>query len=125
MGLMLTRDMILQSVDIVTEELSVPEWGGSVMIKGMTAAERDEFESVMMQRTRGRKGAMEYELNTREARARIAALCIVDDKGERLFSLNDVKALGQKSAAALDRVYDVATRLSGIGERDVEELVKN
>jgi len=35
---------------------------------------------------------------------------------------SDVKALGEKSAAALERVFDVARKLSGLSEDDVEEL---
>ena len=37
----------------------------------------------------------------------------------------DMEALGEKSAAALQRVFDVARRLSGMSESDVEELTKN
>jgi hypothetical protein len=36
-----------------------------------------------------------------------------------------VEALGKKSAAALNRVFEVAQRLSGITDDDVEELAKN
>ena len=35
-----------------------------------------------------------------------------------------IVALGAKSAAALDRIYDVATRLSGITDEDVEEMAE-
>jgi hypothetical protein len=34
----------------------------------------------------------------------------------------DVAALGERSAAALERVFDAARRLSGLSERDVEAL---
>jgi hypothetical protein len=33
--------------------------------------------------------------------------------------------LGAKSAAALQLVFDVACRLSGIGQKDVEELAES
>ena len=36
-----------------------------------------------------------------------------------------IDALGAKSAAPLDRCFEVAQRLSGISEADVEELTKN
>jgi len=41
-----------------------------------------------------------------------------------LFTDADVKALGMKSAVALQRVFDVAQRLSGITSDDVDELAK-
>jgi len=42
-----------------------------------------------------------------------------------LFADADALELGQKSAAALVRVVDVARRLSGMTDEDVEELEKN
>jgi hypothetical protein len=39
--------------------------------------------------------------------------------------MGDINTLGQKSAAALDRVYEVAARLSKISKEDVDELAKN
>ena len=42
-----------------------------------------------------------------------------------MFTDADVVALGAKSAAALDRIYDVATRLSGITDEDVEEIAED
>jgi len=63
--------------------------------------------------------------NMANLRARLVALSVVDDKGTRIFTDDDVKALGKKSAKALDRVFSVAQRLNGIGESDVEELAGN
>jgi hypothetical protein len=48
-----------------------------------------------------------------------------DEKGEQIFSSDDMDALDKKSASALDRVFQVAQRLSGIGQEDIEETVKN
>ncbi len=57
--------------------------------------------------------------------ARLVAASIVDEDDKRVFSQSDVKALGEKSAAALDRVMAVAMRLSGLTEEDAEELEGN
>jgi len=50
---------------------------------------------------------------------------VVDENGKRLFRYADVEALGQKSAAALDRIFDVAMSLSGMRDEEVEELIEN
>jgi len=42
-----------------------------------------------------------------------------------VFTQQDVAALGELSAAALDRVFDVASRLSGLNPEDVEAMTKN
>lgn len=117
---LLSREAILGASDIKTEDVKVPEWGGVVRVKGLTAAQRDVFESEVVS-MRGKS----VNINMAGIRAKIASMAIVDADGNRLFTEKDVAALGEKSGAALDRVFDVATRLSGIGESDVEELAGN
>lgn len=116
----LKRDAILNAVDIVTEEVPVPEWGGSVLVRGMNGAERDAYEGSMIT-GRGK----DAQLNIQDARAKLVVACSVDETGAQLFSGADVAALSRKSAIALDRIYEVAARLSGITKEDVEALVKN
>lgn len=118
--MLLTREAILNAADLVTEDVEVPEWGGTVRVRGLTGSERDAFEQSIMEQ-RGRDVA----LNLRNIRAKLVALSVVDEQGKRVFSDDDVKALGQKSAVALQRVFEVAQRLSGLRSEDVEELAKN
>jgi hypothetical protein len=49
----------------------------------------------------------------------------VDDKGNRLFTDADVKALGAKSSRALSRCVRAAQRLNGLTGADLEDLAKN
>ena len=110
----LSRDAILAAEDTRTQEVEVPEWGGSVLVRGMTGRERDEFESSMLIQAAGQTAR-----DLRNTRAKLVAKCAVDDDGARLFTDGDVTALGEKSAAALVRVFEVAARLSGLDEEDV------
>ena len=114
----LSKKDILTADDLKREVVSVPEWGGDVNVRGMTGAERDKFESGIVEQ-RGK----EQSVNLANIRAKLASLTICDDDGKRLFSEQDVQALSQKSAAALQRIFAVAQRLSGIGDDDVKELV--
>jgi hypothetical protein len=116
----LSRDDILKAEDRRTEEVQVPEWGGTVLVQGMSGQQRDEFEASMLVRRGG-----QMVTDVANVRAKIVAWCVVDDDGQRLFTASDVDALGRKSAAALNRVHDVATRLSGLRDEDVEELTGN
>lgn len=115
------RDQILAISDLPTEEVIVPQWGGmKVWVRGLTAYERDAFEADNIT-GRGKN----RDVNLRGIRARLVALCAVDENGERIFSNDDVEALGGKSSAAVGRLFDVASRLNGISESDVEELAGN
>lgn len=116
----LTRDAILQAQDLPKELVKVPEWNGEVYVRALTGVERDAFEqSIVEQKGKSTK------MNLRNLRAKLVALTAVDEKGDRIFSDRDAELLGQKSAAALNRVFEVAQRLSGLSQEDVEELTKN
>jgi hypothetical protein len=116
----LSRDAIFGANDYKVEVVDVPEWGGQVKVRGLTGRERDEFEAGMFVR-RGR----EMVRDTANLRARLLVLCCLDEAGNALFEREDVKALGEKSGAALDRVYESAAKLSGIMEADLEDDVED
>ncbi len=120
MGKLLSKDDILSAKDIKTERVAVPEWGGSVLVKGLTGEERDAFEETIIQ-TRGKS----QKVNMKNARAKLVVRSVVNEKGNHIFADEDVNALGKKSAAALEKVFEVAQRLSGLTKEDVEELAKN
>ena len=117
---LLSRDAIFAADDTAREYVNVPEWGGRVLVRGLTGDERDHFEgSIITGKGKNR------EVNIRSLRAKLVAMSIIHEDGRRMFADSDVARLGQKSAAALQRVYDVASRLSGLSEADAEELAKN
>lgn len=115
----LGRDAILNADDRKTKLVPVPEWGGEVLIRSLSGKERDDFEA-SLQVTRGNK----TKQNIENFRARLLALCIVNEKMERLFVPADIPALGNKSVAALQRVFNACNELSGLSEEDVEELTE-
>lgn len=125
MAKLLSRDDILGAVDLQTVAVAVPEWDGEVLVRGLTGRERDRFDESMMEETRRKGGRSERRVRWNNARARLCAMCIVDEQGRRLFTSEDVQALGEKGAAALQRVYDVAASLSGLSDRDLDELLGN
>jgi len=117
---LLTKDAILQAQDLPTESVHVPEWSGDVLVRALTGAERDAFEqSIVEQKGKSTK------MNLQNMRAKLVALTVVDEGGNRLFTDADAKLLGKKSALALNRVFEVAQKLSGLTPEDVEELAKN
>ena len=116
----LSKEAILDAVDVQFEEVLVPEWGGCVRVKSLSGTERDGMEASMIE-GRGKKA----NVNLANLRAKLVARSVVDEDGGRIFQDADVAALGRKSAIALNRVFEVAQRLSGITAEDVDELTKN
>ena len=111
---------ILAAADLLYEDVPVAEWGGTVRVRGLTGRERDAFEAAVAS-TKGK----DVKLNLQNVRARLVALSVVDADGARIFDERDIGALGEKSAQALERVFQVAMRLSGLTPTDVKDLTEN
>lgn len=119
--LVLTKDAILNCNDLITETVNVPEWGGDVIVRCLTGEERDELESLVVQE----KSDGNNKVDLSNFRSRLVALSVIDEKGDRLFTIEDVIKLSKKSAKALDRVFNVAERLSALRVKDGENAIKN
>lgn len=117
---MLTKDQILSASDRKIEEVEVPEWNGSVYIRNMTGGERDAYEASLI-KMQGKS----VQANMADARAKLCAICICDEDGNRLFTDDEAKELSNKCASALDRIYEKAESLNSLKREDVEDLVKN
>jgi hypothetical protein len=111
---MLDRKAILATQDLDIKKVDVPEWGGEVAIRGLTARERDLFEMSI--------GA---SVNLDNLRARLVVLTLCDDEGVRLLKDADAKQLGEKNAQVVDRLFEVARQMSGMTDADVKELEGN
>ena len=117
----LSRDQILEASDLRSQLAEVPEWGGAVLVRTMTGADRDAFENSMVSvRPDGTR-----EQNLTNFRTKLVALTVVDDTGNLLFSADDLARLAAKSALAIDRVFVVAQSINGLGAQAVETAAKN
>lgn len=116
---LLGKAAILAAADLPHEDVPVPEWGGTVRVRAMSGKDRDDHD-IMARDAVEKSGAMG------NWRARFCAMVMVDESGARLFpDVSDVESLGSKSAAALDRVYDVGRRLSGLTREAEAAAEKN
>ncbi len=109
----LDRDAILEVNDVRKEVVNVPEWGGQINVRGLTSRQRDSFE----------RNHLDGKL--KDYRATVASQAICDDEGKQIFQSSDILKLGEKSSSALSLVFDVAMKLSGITEKDVDVIEGN
>lgn len=117
---MLQKDAILAAKDLLVVKVSVPEWGGEVYVRVITAAEKDAYERSWFVG----EGEDRRE-NLANLRARFAVLVTCDESGKRIFADGDAAALGQKSATALDRIWRSGHKLNKMQADAVEAEVKN
>lgn len=116
----INRADIEKAADLPTEAVLVPEWGGEVLVRGLNGTDKDQFLAETM-----KKGGDGKALDYKDITARLVARCLVDEAGERLYSDDEIGALGRKSGAVLGRLFKVAQRLSGLEEQAAEAAEKN
>jgi hypothetical protein len=110
-------------------ELAPEEWAPEKVkddawhwVGGLEAWELDDYEQSRLESRRGK-----FKWNGRNARALFVVKAVKDAEveGKRVYSDDDAEWLGKKSAKAIDRLYEVAARLSGRRKEDEEELEDN
>lgn len=108
-----TLDQILTSDDRPEDTVDVPEWGGKIRLRTLTAAERGQwFASIY---------GPEGKLDPATYQARLVAVCTVDLQGKPLFTEDKIHTLSQKSGKVLARVFSAACRHNGIGAETIGE----
>lgn len=113
----LTKEQIFSAPDMQLEEVEVPEWGGSVFVRPMSGIDRDAMEAFIIERNEslGPKAAVD------QIRPWCIARTACDKDGKLIFTKDDIPEMNKKSGAALDRIFKVIRRLSGL----MEDVKKN
>lgn len=119
--MMLSKEQILAVSDLKTVSVDVPEWGGEVMVRMMSGTDRDEWEASLV--TVAEDGTRKP--NMTNLRVKLVALTLVGEDGQRMFSVDEIGHLAGKSAAALNRVFEAAQKLNGLGANAEADAVKN
>jgi hypothetical protein len=121
---LLSREQILQAEDLPSEVVEIPEWNGSVIVRGLTGSGRGKFQNSILSQN-GNANSKNVMVDMKEAEMRLVAYCVVDENGKRLFTEKDIAELGKKAGSAINRISDVAMRLSGFTQEDLQELTEN
>jgi len=121
MSTILNRAAILAANDLATVTVDVPEWGGAVIIRSMTGAQRDAYETSLM--TKDSSGR--YSVDTENMRAKLVIFTAVDETGSPLFTPDDLPALASKNAAVIERLFVAAQRINGLSKDAVADAEKN
>lgn len=116
----LSREEVLALDDREGEWVTVPEWKGRFYVAPMDGESRNIWDRDMLSLRGG-----SLALNGDNIDARLVALTVVDpETKERLFTLDDVAALGRKNSKALHRLADVGARLSGLDTEAISQLTE-
>ena len=107
------RSKILEADDLSSEVLVIPEWGDAkIEVRSMTGRDRAGLQKHFKGDT--------FDMETWYVEL-VLATVYDPDTGKRVFDPADRKEIGGKSARALERIAEVATRLSGMTAQAVAE----
>ena len=118
---MLTKEAILAADDLPTETLDVPEWGGAVRVRGLNCADRDAYLAGLMKWKKVEGGKLTFDpAGLPGIKARLIQMTVLNGDGAPMFSPGEIDLIGHKAASAIDRIYIVAMRLSGLSAEAAE-----
>lgn len=103
-----TAAEILATQDAATEDVFVPEWDTMVTVIGLTKRQQLDIRN---------KSIVNDEVDFEKSQAMLFLEGVVDPR----FTEDQLPALFEKNAGAVDRVLKVVLRLSGMQPEDVRK----
>lgn len=112
---LLNRKQVLTAIDERkkdVETVPVPEWGGEVGIRRLSAADLDKA---------GFFGG--GEKTTIEIARSVLSMTLCDENGERLFSDQDIAELDEADVNVTLKLFNEAARINGLLEGEMTGMV--
>jgi len=107
----LSRSEILDVVTLETEAVTVPEWGGEVLVRALTLGQHLALQE---------KSTGDYAHDA----ALLLIASVVDGGGNPILNPDDADALCKSRASAANTVLEVAFRLNRATKDDADALKK-
>lgn len=106
------RKTALNAEDIEKEIVPVPKWGIDVEVRGMAATDRFRLLQT---------SSVDGKVNFQRWFPDLVIACVFDPAtGEKIFEAADREALLAKSGKVVGELAEIASRLSGLSDADVE-----
>jgi len=100
------------------DSVFIPELKKRVCCQGLSALSRSRFERSFVRREKVDQRKILH------ARGTLIALCVIKSPEDRtlMYRPEQAEQLGKMPAVIMEPIYDLCRKLSGIGEKDIEEL---
>lgn len=113
------RDRILEAADIPEELVEIPEWGVTVLVRGLDGKSRTRMLAKAANQESG-------QVDLQRIYPELVIACTYDpEERDPLFTSDDEDRVMAKSGAALDRITTAAMRLSGMNGEAVDQAGKD
>jgi hypothetical protein len=115
------RNALLKLCERRYIDLELEDAGVTVRIQSLSEKEKSSYETVLI--AKSGRGILRDRLQ--DATRRLIALCLVDDKNDRIFLDSDVNQIGEMDSFVSSRIYDACQEHCGFNKGDIQETVKN
>lgn len=115
-------DIFARRADLIKKE-KVEAWGDTFWVWALTGKQRDQYES-----SRWIEVGKKLKLDLTNTRARLVCMTLRESDAPDsalVFTERQVNEVGELDGITLDKIFDVASRLSGLRTGDEEDAVKN
>lgn len=113
------RDKILAVQDDTPSEIiDVPEWNVKVLVRGFSLGAKDDFLASVLDPETRKPNLKAFNVGV------LIGTAYDPETGAKLFTESDIPVLKQKSAAIVQRLVDIGSRLSGLADEAVEAAAK-
>ena len=112
---LLDKSKFLDTDSYEYRDIYIKELDGEIRIKALSISAQISFE----------EEATRDNIDQSELMFHLILGCCVDDKGELLFTLEDVKTLKQKSANVIMFLFKEILKINNINQDEVDQLAKN
>lgn len=111
--MLLSAKEILDVADFQEVTVDIPEWRGSVRLRSLTAADAAKYVDSVRN-------------NAQDSAIMLFALSCVDERGQRIFTYDDLPALREKQFRVILRLQNRLLELNGLRDSaKTEEIAKN
>lgn len=121
MGLINLQD-VLNATDTRQITYNVPEWGGDIIIKTLTAGARDDYEKGLLIKDENGQLVRSPVLSP----AKFVAACVYQEDGQKMFRTDEhIKVLESKNYNVVRRIFEKCLEVNAMSDDSVGEEVKN
>lgn len=127
--IVLSLDQIMAADDLQTEWVPIPEWAPrdvpnadayGLFVRSLNGKERADWQQASILGN-GKNATVNFQQTT----VSLVVLACVDGAGKPVFTKAQANDLRRKNSAILERISDVAMRLSGIGDEEMATVSGN
>lgn len=121
----LTRGEIFKPVQFRRERVNVPQWGGHVYVRQISAKDFEEWQDWIAKQETAKAQGKAY--NPQSHRAALIVQCVCDENGRPIFEAEqaDIAALGGHLNGTIDLLYEACKRLNLVEATALEDAEKN